>query len=91
MVCKNSFRDLGFVYNDWIFHLSQGEMERKIHECCYILLLLSCINVSLKQNATLDLGFSQRGQQRSSKSILGYEVIFCQLRLSNVLHLKIAH
>ena len=52
---------------------------------------LSCINVSLKQNATLDLGFSQRGQQRSSKSILGYEVIFCQLRLSNVLHLKIAH
>ena len=51
---------------------------------------------SIKQNATLvetDLGFSQRGQQRSSKSILGYEVIFCQLllRLSNVLHLKIAH
>ena len=56
---------------------------------------MNAILTSIKQNATLvetDLGFSQRGQN-SSKSILGYEVIFCQLllRLSNVLHLKIAH
>ena len=64
MVCKNSFRDLGFVYNDWIFHLSQGEMERKIHEC-YIL-------TSIKQNATLvetDLGFSQRGQNSAAAKV----------------------
>ena len=59
---------------------------------------MNAILTSIKQNATLvetDLGFSQRGQNSSktSKSILGYEVIFCQLllRLSNVLHLKIAH
>ena len=74
MVCKNSFRDLGFVYNDWIFHLYSRRNGKKK--------FMNAILTSIKQNATLvetDLGFSQRGQQRSSKSILGYEVIFCQL------------